>query len=61
MLERVKQGLAKAKGRWPEIARDAEVDYFTVVRIGSGKSKSPRYETIEKLANALDARDKAAA
>lgn len=27
------------------------MDYFTVCRIGSGKSKSPRYDTIKKLAH----------
>jgi hypothetical protein len=53
MLQDVKNRLAKAKGKWPSIARGAGVDYFTVVRIGSGKAKSPRYETIEKLSNFL--------
>ena len=53
---RVKKALEKTKGTWPEVARGAQVDYFTVVRIGSGKSKAPRYSTIEKLARYFDKR-----
>ncbi len=49
-LSAVKACLADTKGEWPEVARDSGVDYFTIVRIAGGKSKSPRYETIEKLA-----------
>lgn len=51
LLEQVKKRLTESKGRWPEVARGAGVDYFTVVRIGGGKSKSPRYETIQKIAD----------
>lgn len=50
-LEAVKKRLCETKGSWPEVARGASVDYFTVCRIGSGKSKSPRYDTIKKLAH----------
>jgi len=59
LLERVKARLAELKGNWPEVARGAELDYFTVVRIGSGKSKSPRYDTIQKLADYLFTREAA--
>jgi len=48
-IQEVRAHLAQSKGRWPEVSRGAGVDYFTVVRIASGKSKQPRYETIEKL------------
>lgn len=61
MLERVQRRLIESKGKWPSIARGADVDYFTVVRIGSGKAISPRYETIQKLADFFEAQDRAAA
>jgi len=48
-LERVMQNLQRVKGNWAKVARGAGIGYFTVVRIASGRSKHPRYETIEKL------------
>lgn len=51
LLDTVKKELERCKGKWPAVARGANIDYFTVVRIGSGKSKAPRYETIQKLAD----------
>lgn len=51
LLEQVRKSLAEAKGSWPAVARGAGIDYFTVVRIGNGTSKSPRYDTIQKLAD----------
>lgn len=38
------------KGRWPEIAIGSGVPYRTVQKIGSGKSKLPRIDNLEKLA-----------
>ena len=51
LLDKVQKALRDSKGTWPKVATGASVDYFTVVRIGSGKAKSPRYETIQKLAD----------
>lgn len=39
-----------AKGHWPEIAEASGVPYRTVQKIGSGKTKSPRIDSVEKLA-----------
>lgn len=51
LLSSVKTALAKSKGHWPKVARGADVDYFTVVRIGNGTTKFPRHDTIQKLAD----------
>ena len=60
LLEQVRAHLAETKGSWPKVAHGAQVDYFTVVRIGSGKAKSPRYATIQKLADYFERERQAA-
>lgn len=42
--------LDDAKGRWPEIAVASGVPYRTVQKIGSGKTRTPRIDSVEKLA-----------
>lgn len=43
--------LDAAKGRWPEIAAASGVPYRTVQKIGSGKTRTPRIDNVEKLAS----------
>jgi hypothetical protein len=50
--------LEETKGRWPAIAEACGVPYRTVQKIGSGKTKSPRVDNVEKLSNYF--RDQAA-
>lgn len=42
--------LNEDKGRWPEIATKSGVPYRTVQKIGSGKTRAPRVDNVEKLA-----------
>jgi len=49
----VKERLGEIKGTWRFVADGADVDYFTLCRIGRGKAIAPRAETIEKLAKRL--------
>lgn len=42
--------LDDAKGRWPEIATASGVPYRTVQKIGSGKTRNPKVDSVEKLA-----------
>lgn len=42
--------LDDAKGRWPQIAVASGVPYRTVQKIGSGKTRAPRIDSVEKLA-----------
>lgn len=50
-----------AKGRWPEIATESGVPYRTVQKIGSGKTRSPRIDSVEKLAKYFREHQSAAA
>jgi predicted transcriptional regulator len=53
--------LEAQKGRWPEIAQASGVPYRTVQKIGSGKSRLPRIDNVEKLAKHFRDADQAAA
>ena len=48
-MERVRQGLEKARGNWPKISRDTGVDYFTICRIARGETGNPRIQTVEAI------------
>jgi hypothetical protein len=50
ILGYVMNQLDDTKGRWPQIAVDSGVPYRTVQKIGSGKTRSPRIDSVEKLA-----------
>lgn len=50
ILGYVMDRLDAAKGQWPQIADDSGVPYRTVQKIGSGKTRSPRIDSVEKLA-----------
>lgn len=51
LLDYVVSHLQQGKGRWPEIAMESGVPYRTVQKIGSGKTATPRIDTVEKLAH----------
>lgn len=50
LLQFVQEQLSLCKGTWPAVAKEAGIDYCTIVRIGNGRAKDPAYRTIEKLA-----------
>ena len=56
LFDRVKKSIAKSKGNWQKVAAGSKVGYFTVVRIGAGKTKFPRFNTVEKLARYFEKR-----
>jgi hypothetical protein len=46
--------LARAKGRWPQIAEATGINYFTIARIAGGRTPAPQIDTYEKLRGWLD-------
>jgi hypothetical protein len=44
-----RERLAADPKRWAEIARATGLPRMTVARIGSGKTPSPRIDTVEKI------------
>ncbi|MGV6475378.1 hypothetical protein [Azotobacter vinelandii] len=56
----VLEQLARRKGEWLEISREAEVPYFTISKIASRTTADPRISTIQKLANYFTQNPKAA-
>lgn len=46
--------LLEKRGQWSAIARRAGVNFYTVQRIAKGKTPNPGYETLRKIANALE-------
>lgn len=54
-MSTLRTDLARARGRWPQIATDTGVNYFTVARIARGETPSPQIDTFEKLRAWLDA------
>lgn len=48
-MDEIRDGLEAARGRWPQIARDTEIDYFTIARIARGETRAPRIDTFQKI------------
>lgn len=60
-MDKLREGLDGARGRWPRISRDTGVDYFTICRIARGETQNPRIETVERIQGWLKSnRDKLA-
>lgn len=51
--------LLEKRGQWSAIARRAGVNFYTVQRIAKGKTPNPGYETLRKIASALEERQAA--
>lgn len=47
--------LDRVRGRWPRIAADTGISYFTVCRIARGDTPTPQIDTFGKLRSWLDA------
>lgn len=43
--------LEAARGRWPAIAREADVPYDTITKIAQRQIEDPRVTKVQKLAN----------
>lgn len=48
-MESLRADLEKARGRWPKIAADTGIDYFTIARIARRDTESPRIDTVMKI------------
>lgn len=53
-VEVLKLRLAACKGRWPDIARLADVPIKTLRKVAQGYTKNPRVQTFERINAALD-------
>ena len=49
----LRRKIHRRKGTWPIIAREAGIDYFTLVRFAHGTHK-PLYSTVAKIAGYFD-------
>ena len=47
--------LQRARGRWPQIARDTGVSHSTIARAARGRIPTPQIDTYESLRGWLDA------
>lgn len=54
-MTEIRDGLDRARGQWPKIAKDTGLDYFTIARIARGVTASPRIDTVELLSQWLGA------
>jgi DNA-binding phage protein len=54
-LEQVRARVQAARGRWPELSEESGVPYKTLVKVASGETASPEFETVRALSEALDA------
>lgn len=57
ILAYVKRRLEAARGKWPQIAEDTGVPYFTITNIVQGKSVDPRVSSLQPLVDYFRARD----
>jgi len=48
-METLRADLERARGRWPKIAAETGIDYFTIARIARGNTESPRIDTVMKI------------
>lgn len=57
MLEYVRQKLIDSKGRWPIIAKETDVAYFTIASIVNKAGLDPRIGSIQPLYNYFRAKE----
>lgn len=60
LLARVRAGLVRRRGQWPEIAELSEVPRDTISKIARGVTEDPgvqKVERLERVLRALDASD----
>jgi transcriptional regulator with XRE-family HTH domain len=60
LLDSVLAGLQAHKGRWPDLAERAGVDYSWLTKLAQGRINDPGIQKIQRLADAM-ARDQTAA
>lgn len=53
LLEQMKTGLAAHKGRWPEIAEQAEVGYVWLFKVMQGRIRDPGVARVERVIRVL--------
>lgn len=54
MLAALKFDLARAKGYWPRLAEQTQIDHSTIARIARGDTPSPQIDTFQKIRDWLD-------
>lgn len=54
LLHQMKTRLSDAKGRWPTIAREADVGYVWLFKVMQGRIKDPGVARVERVIAALD-------
>lgn len=54
IMPALRADLAKAKGRWPQMASETGVSHSTISRIYRGEIPTPQINTFEKLRGWLD-------
>lgn len=59
LLHQMKTRLIAAKGRWPAIAAEADVDYVWLFKVMQGRIKDPGITRVERVIGALNRMDSA--
>lgn len=59
LLHQMKTRLNAAKGRWPTIVAEADVDYVWLAKVMQGRIKDPGITRVERVINALNSLDSA--
>lgn len=54
LLHQMKTRLSAVKGKWPAIAREADVDYVWLFKVMQGRIKDPGVARVERVIAALD-------
>ena len=55
LQQKIQKGLAKHKGKWPQIARETDTGYDWLAKIGRGKySAAPAYQRLVRVEKWLD-------
>ena len=54
LLSRVRKSLNQRRIPWARVAALSGVDYYTVMRIATGKTKSPRIMSLENIARVIE-------
>jgi transcriptional regulator with XRE-family HTH domain len=53
LLDSVLAGLQAHKGKWPDLAREAGVDYSWLTKLAQGRINDPGIQKIQRLADAM--------
>lgn len=53
-IQDLRSDLDRARGHWPRISRDTEIDHATIARIARGEIKNPRLDTFVKIRGWMD-------